>query len=453
MAICDDQKQTMGLFWSLVLYLITCNFNISNIEIVCKMSEHLHLYHKNPDITGRIIEFVIISTVLALSIDKLFTWTIFGDVNLSLQIVVLLFSCLIIFFEILIKARAPLNNGMTLMLIILLLWFLFEGLRSVQFTRAITYILLLSLSSFLYIWLSSKLQIETIYRINKKIYYYGAAVSFILFADYVYILLTKTREIIGNRNLWDVGSTAVYEVQFGKIIAFQGFSGDPNAVGIGIAIIIFCGLSFKFRKYDYLRHIINLMLISLILASNSRGAMAALFISFIFGAFLLKQKIYKWYLLFSIVGIISLMLLMQKIVWLSNPIEKISRGANSRFDQWNQILESAALNPAFGNGLRYSEHLLGKYTENSYLTLLNETGVTGLFLYLFILLTPIILFLINGKYKHPYFKVTIPWVVYSIFLLLSMLYISMEVKPILWVTVGIISGAVFSMQRNIRIRV
>jgi len=402
---------------------------------------------KKGNIASRIEGFVVIFTALSLGVDKLFTLTIFGHIDLSVQVIALLISSAIVVMGVIIVGRVPCNYQVALLLMLLMLlmsWFLFEGIRSEQVPRVMTYIILLSLCSILYLRLSSSFSGDVIYRANRKIYFYGVMIYFIIFADYVYTLLTRSQEVIGNRDLWDVGSADVYEVQYGNIIAFQGYSGDPNALGLGVAIVLFCGLSFKFIKYDFLRHIINFVLILMILASNSRGAMVALMAAFFVGALILDQKIYRWYLSLLMFGIGALLIFQFKSVGLSNPVGKISRGAVSRFEQWNTILESFSVKPFIGNGLRHSEYLLGKYTENSYLTLLNDTGVIGLLLYLIVIIFPVFLFIMTGRHKQAGLSVVTPWLVYSIFLFLSMMYISMEVKPILWVVAGIIAGSYFA---------
>jgi O-antigen ligase len=378
-------------------------------------------------------------------IEQLYSLSLWGGIDVSLQTLALMAS--VSAFAIGLLREPSIRVHALYLFSPLLAWVWFESIRSVDVGRAMTYLLLLALCGALYAGLAIRDPRLYLKRVNRRVFWIGSAVTLVLFARYLYLILFKGAAILGNPYLWDVGSGDVYEVQFGGVIAYQGFGGDPNAVGIATAIILFCGMNLRFRRLDWMRHVINALLIAVMLASNSRGAMAALIASLIIGSFLGVPYHRRYLGIIVALGAALWAFAARNAEWLtglSNPLEKLQRGSGRRFHEWSYVFDSFADQPFIGGGVRFSEALLGKYTENSYLTLLADTGFVGFFAYCIAVGTAPVLFVGFGRHRRIDMKDVMPWLVYSVFLLTSMLYISMEVKPIVWVTVGTLTGALLA---------
>jgi O-antigen ligase len=393
----------------------------------------------------RVATFIILAITLTLPVDQLFSIQLGGGVVLTVQTIALLCSGAAVVIGLLVRPVVRVQVAVLLMPAIA--WFWLAAIRSVDISRAVTYLILLSLCGAAYLQLSAHDLRGILGRINRLIYVIGATITLVCLARYGYVITHDAARILSNPQLWDVGSADVYEVQFGGIIAYQGFGGDPNAVGVATAIILFCGLSLRFRRRDWLRHVVNVMLVAAIFASNSRGAIAALAVALLVGALMGSPDYRKYLAAFATAGGALLVVVLRNLDWVSglaNPLEKLQRGSTRRFQEWSQVLDAFAEKPMLGDGLRYSEALLGKYTENSYLTLLADTGLLGLLMYGTIMLVPAALLL--SRRRHLDARLIAPWFVYAAFLLVSMLYISMEVKPVVWVTFGILASVALARQ-------
>ena len=389
-------------------------------------------------------KYVIVFLVLANIVDKYYMVTFLSHIDISIQLGLAILISGLALIEILSTGKIN-KNFLYPLIFALFMWFMFEGLRSVDMMRGITYILMLAIGIFIFIKVSSLPSSSFLLSVNKNIFVFGGALHLLMAVWYSYILLFNSGYILDHPTLWDVGPSAIYEVQLGTVIAFQGLIGDPNAVGVGAAIVLFCGLQVRFKHFDLFRHIINFIMILLILASNSRGALVALIISFVFGCLFFGDKEYKKYFLtffFVIVCLAALSWVSGDLAGFSNPVDKIDRGAGQRMEQWGMIVSSFVEQPIIGNGLRSCENLLSKYPENSYLTLLNDSGIIGAVLYCILWGFPLFMFISHRPDRRFDAESVIPWIVYSVFLLLSMGYISMEVRPIVWMTLGIIAGPV-----------
>ena len=406
------------------------------------------------------LSVLIAAVVISTGLDKLHSLTVFGGINISLQIIVLFLAAFYAMAYIMTADRMRLNTALLLSILLLLSYFVFAALRSDQPERSLTYFMMLCLCMFVFIVFSSTVNRHTLTTANKLVFLVGTLLIAAQFSRYIYILLFTQEKILSNRSLWDVGSNDVYEVIHGRHIAFQGFSGDPNLVGAAISIVLFCGMAVRFRKADVLRHVLNVFLIVVLVSSYSRGAIAALLITYFIVGVVLKHRQYRGYfyslMLVIAAGVLFIMLAGDQSISAVNPLAKFQYTFGRRFDEWGGLIARFADNPILGCGLRCDEIVLGKYAENTYLGLLLNAGILGLFLYALVVFTVYFLFFSKARRIMASYDEYSPWFAYATYLLSTMLFVSMDVKIHFWVTLSILASAVlyrsFATGADIKVR-
>lgn len=389
--------------------------------------------------------------MLSVCVDHLYDGQLFGIINFSVQTFSMLIGGLFLFFFVVSEKKVSFdknNNILRAILSLLIIVFIFQAMRSQESFRSMTYLAMLFLNIFIFLAFIEKLDMGSVWRANKFIYVSGVAILLVIFLRYLYVIFFQSAEILADQERWEVGSTDVYEVLFGRFIAFQGYAGDPNVVGAAVAGVLFCGMYLSSIVRSKYIHIINFVLILMIFASFSRGAIISLIIVFLFCGFVLNKKEYRGYAYISaILFLIGLMLspVFDTAGYSSfNPLSKFDQSINRRADEWVLLFTLWLDNPFLGGGLRYDEFTLGKYAENSHLSLLVNTGLLGAFLYWFVMfLTYFSALIVWYRRRDP---VIFPWIAYATYLIVSMGFISMEVKPHLWVTLSVL--AAFAFGRN-----
>jgi O-antigen ligase len=280
----------------------------------------------------------------------------------------------------------------------------------------------------------------------------GVVIAAALFTRYVYVVAFKFASVLSSRELWDIGSNDVYEVEYGRYIAFQGFSGDPNLVGSATAIILFCGLAVRFRRYNMVRHLLNIFLVLVIFSSFSRGAISALAATFIITAYVTGNRQYRYYL--AIIGAIFI----AGLVWMVagefpsiNPLDKFNQDFSRRIADWSTLINSVKANPILGCGLRCDEIMLGKYAENSYIAILVNIGLVGAALYYGIVLFVYCRFISNIREIIRQHENVLPWFSYTTYLILVMWFVSMDVKIHFWTALAVLAAfSIYSQRPRIR---
>lgn len=391
--------------------------------------------------TNYIVAGLIALVALSTGIDKIYSSTLPGNLSVSLQTIVAVIASLYAVYSLLANASSRINFSLLSLLLLLLSYFIFSTMRSEQIDRSLTYISMLSMSLVVFVVIAMKLNDKTLQISNRLIYLFGAPVILALFSRYAYLILYESSNIISSRELWEIGSSDVYEVEYGQYIAFQGLAGDPNLIGSATAIILFCGLSVKFRRMNIIRHLINLLLIAVIFSSFSRGAISALAATFVITVYLTGNKQYRHYL------VIMCAIFVSGYIWMTvagqnstNPLGKFSQDFTRRFSEWGALINSIEANPIFGCGLRCDEAKLGKYAENSYIGILVNVGLVGAALYYGLILFVYYNFVSRIKEIIKCYENALPWFSYTTYLILVMWFVSMDVKIHFWTALAVLSA-------------
>ncbi len=169
----------------------------------------------------------------------------------------------------------------------------------------------------------------------------------------------------------------VFETLYGKEIAYKGLHGDPNLVSVS--------LSFFFYYTIFSKHILtkfmSVIFLFAIAFSLSRGGLASL----ILGLIVLKIFESKIFSLRTIGLFITSLFGTTIVIILSGMVDKILRGADARFFEWQKIINNLDIT-FFGNGFNSIKGVIGKQAESGYLHLLYEHGLVGLLLYFFLII-------------------------------------------------------------------
>jgi len=390
--------------------------------------------------SDKIIIISIVFIILSGSLDKIYSDIVLG-LHISLSIISLFFAFSVSMIMFLHGRKVDVKLFTVAMLV--LAYFYFEILMSVQIGRAMTYWLLLFLNIFVYLIFSQAVSVSILSKVRIYVYILGCVITALIISKYLHIILFDLDSILMNESLWLTSSGEVYEVLFGRYIAYQGYSGDPNAVGMSVAIILFFGMATNLKKHGLIVHFVNSILILVIMISFSRGAIGSLFVTLFVVGFILGVARYKYYFILLVLCSLILLFGSEYLGELGfeaiNPINKFALSMDRRFGEWAMLINEILEGPIIGHGLRYDENLLGKYAENSYLALMLNTGLVGLFLFNLLIGLVYILAMIRSVVSGVV-KEVIPWLAFSTYLMLTMMYSSIELKPILWITFMVVSS-------------
>ncbi len=386
--------------------------------------------------------------ILSVSVDHLYDGRLFGVLNVSVQTFSMFLGLFYAAFFSIWSGKLYIdgnNNILRIVLFLLFIAFVFQAIRSEDYFRSLTYLAMLFINIFVFAVFSERLGMISVKRANNSIYILGVMLLGIIFAKYLYVIIFQASEILADRERWEVGSSDVYEVLFGRYIAFQAYAGDPNVVGMAIAGIVFCGMYVASVKKSGYIHLINVILILMIFVSFSRGAIISFLLVLFFCGFVLNKKEYKHYsVIFAVLLLFGFLLspiFIAEGYSAFNPLSKFSHSISRRADEWGFLFAYWIENPLLGGGLRYDELLLGKYAENSYLGLLVNTGIFGAVL--FFLAISLVYFSSLVVWLKKRDEVVFPWIAYATYLIISMGFVSMEVKPHLWVTLSVLAAFSF----------
>ena len=325
--------------------------------------------------------------------------------------------------------------------------------RSSHNADGMLYYVLMMSNLIVYVFASRYINIASLGRINIHIYIFGVLFYTLLMTVYLTQVALAGGAILDNPALWDPETIKLYEVQFGEIIAFQGLTGDPNFVGPATAIFLFIGLYSNFGKYKILSYYGNSIFFMAIFFSNSRGALLAVFlsmgVSFIINS---KSATKSNNSLLSLVSIFTAALVIASFLGAgaSNPFAKLEKGADRRLLEWGTVLEASASNPLLGMGLGFNKETIGKQAENGFITLIAETGLLGLFAFAMIPFITIRRFVKNESASRNLSEMR-PWIAYVIYLIIAMMYTSVEASPSLWIALAIIASYSTFKQPNNRL--
>jgi len=199
----------------------------------------------------------------------------------------------------------------------------------------------------------------------------------------------------------------VFETLYGKEIAYQGLHGDPNLVSVSLCFFFYYTI---FSKHILTKCMSVIFLLAVAL-SLSRGGLASLILGFM-ALKIFESKIFS----LKTIGLFFISLFGTTIiVIITGMVDKILRGADARFFQWQKIINNLDIT-FFGNGFNSIKGVIGKQAESGYLHLLYEHGLVGLLAYL------LLIFHIHLKSKEHikgssnFFKAALAFLYSSVFL-------------------------------------
>lgn len=196
---------------------------------------------------------------------------------------------------------------------------------------------------------------------------------------YLYLLFFEGKDYLELAKILDVNELTPdyfpFEILYGLRLGYQGLHGDPNLVAGLVSFFLF---SFYYSG-SKISKISSIFFAVAIFLSLSRGGIISVCLAFIFLS-VKRNKILSLNLL-AVMFLFPIFLV--TVSALVNIHEKIMRGANARFYQWNYVYENMEVT-MLGHGFNSVKRILGKQAESGYIHLLYEHGVIGLILFFFL---------------------------------------------------------------------
>ncbi|MBE7145199.1 O-antigen ligase family protein [Bacillus paranthracis] len=400
-------------------------------------------------------------TIIMLYISLYFNGVEFGalsgvKVTLIDICIGILLVCWLFYF---LKNKFFLANQLMLITLILaliiLVWIGIESLRSFQPMRSLTlnFIVIRNICVMLVVAYAILLQKEDMKRLNDSLFKYSVLISIASIVAYLIMISDQSRVLANPR------PGLIYRAGEGNIPHLQGFTQNPIILGVLLIPPIITGLSLKVKgfKRNIIKYLgLSILILTLIL-TFSRGATILLILAlFLFILANINNQGFKNTII-KYIGPIFIMIMIalpfaatfklpnSDLTFLDRLIERFMfANFESRYDNyWHQIIPKFKESPLIGDGARATEILLnGQYAENSYLEILYDTGLVGLFTWLIFLLFIIscgIHFFIKKDINGVMF---LPWLIGLIICAIGMFYISMQHNPVLWIFIGIVLGIV-----------
>lgn len=245
-------------------------------------------------------------------------------------------------------------------------------------------------------------------------------------ASFYWTIIYQSDEILRDSTLW-IDGFSVYEVLFGKIIAFQGLSNDPNLVGNSVVFILF--FSFHVIRPRLLSLFVTGCCILAIFLSSSRGSFISMTIALSLSFALVKFRLSSRKFVFSFfittcafVGIANYFFALGS---------KFSMGANRRFLEWGQAI-FIDRNIFIGADVGTIAKVLGKHSESGFINLYVEYGLIGLCLFLLVVLKSLYVGAKNFQAQSAMDRVFFSTI---IFLFITMSFTSGEISFLLWISI------------------
>ena len=234
----------------------------------------------------------------------------------------------------------------------------------------------------------------------------------------------SSESILADSSLWIVKGFAVYEVLFGQIIAFQGFSNDPNLVGNSLVFLLF--FSMYCVRPRYLGFLMVAICCLAILLSCSRGSFVAMATSVSISLALFRYRLFSAKLLLFVS--LTFMVLLGVANYFFALGDKLTRGADRRFSEWGQAV-SIDRNMLLGADVGSISQHLGKHAESGFINLYVEYGLIGLCLFLLVALRALYVGAKNFRSQNGMDRVFFSSV---LFLFITLVFTSGEISFLLW---------------------
>lgn len=419
-----------------------------------------NVFRKLNTVKGETLGLVSITALLlSLHLYGLWGFQIFGHIDISLPLVTTILIAIVWFFYALtgrLRIKRSLYVGLFLASLFVI-WVGFEAFRSPEPVRGLT-MFLLSVRNILILWLvgSSVGLIKDINRLNKLVFFMGVGVAglsvvFFLWKAYSY------SAIIANPDL--LNPPLIYEVGRKGVLRLKGFAGDPNFYSLWMVVSLLCGFTLSKSIRSFWRWFGILVIGVSLLLAMSRGFALAFVGAILFLGFIWIIKRYwkrgevRQYVKPLVVGGVFLFVL----AFIPLPffdgsvgqmvLERFRLGAGNRWELWSTVLNEEGQNFLIGSGLRGVEAVLsGRYSHNSYLDLIVETGIIGLFLWgLFIVLVSL------RAIRLMRIRAILPWIHSWFITLIFLVGFSLIYNPFLWLLGAVILGYVTSAGSGVKV--
>lgn len=331
-----------------------------------------------------------------------------------------------------------LGVGIVLMMF-LVSWIGLQSLRSPDVERAITMVGLIIRDLLLLITVGTMAaHIRDLRRLNRAVFLLGAVIAVVSV-----LLYTLNYTDSGARRTFGSVILLLDSHQIPRLI---GLASDPNFFALFMGVSLFCGLS-DIRVNPQLKWTGLAFITASIALTISRSALVAIPLA-IAAVWLIQTagrhrlinktrrvNVRTW-IASGIVGIVvfaALTILVGPVqTWTAS---RFSSSLNSpRFDRWATLTSDPQI-LVLGGGLRSAEvRLGGRYSHNSYLDILFETGAVGIAA----LLSFVFYAVRKGASRLTSAQEIAPWVQGLFFVLLMMLSASVVYHPILWVVSAVV---------------
>lgn len=280
-------------------------------------------------------------------------------------------------------------------------------------------------------------------RLNVWIFGLGVIIAFISVIIYI-PAVREYNNIVSNPALWKPGIG--YILDQGGVLRLIGLAKDPNFYSAWLSLSFFAGIMSSRSRLKWLG--IAIIALSLLLAMSRAYTVvlpASTLILLVLAVLNVKlRRALKGYIR-SII-LVAVFSLIVGAVWsltLNDIWESILKraelaGTTPRFAMWQTLIENmkSDFNPIVGQGLRGAEQALeGKYSHNSYLDVLFETGVIGFSIWsLFVVFVTI---LAIRRLAEPGW---VPWAQSWLIILGMFLSLSAPYHPYVWMLAAVIVG-------------
>lgn len=322
------------------------------------------------------------------------------------------------------------------------IWMVVSAFASPEPTRALT-MLVLQLRNFILVVVVTTLydfKIE-LQRLNQMLFVFGAVVATVSVVLYV-PAMSSYGEIVALRQLWKPG--IVYVLDQGGVIRLIGFALDPNFFSLWMSLSLTTGLTLKPSRW----RTIGMVLIVLSLAlALSRGFVAAVVASLVILSVggILKSTVrrsLRSYLrplragLPWLIALVGGLIVTGGVFWQQVMTRVQLAAATPRFAMWASLF-GTEFNPFVGLGLRGAEEALaGKYSHNTYLDVLFETGLVGMIIWIVM-----ISYVTWLGFKQMAGLAFLPWIHTWLITLGMFASLSLTYNPFPWLLAAVIIGS------------
>jgi len=271
----------------------------------------------------------------------------------------------------------------------------------------------------------------TISQFNKAVFRTSAVMSILMGGAYIVFLA------IGANSHWLLDEVVLNNVQGDRA---QWFVSDPNFFGILLLVGFLCGLWVTRERNSLVNNVLLTVIGGVIVTTLSRSVIGLCIVTSVLFAFsgtgrsINRINITKT----GVVG--SAILSGFAIVLSSVPLSQLKKRiaiSGGRAELWSPLIVNIDNHLLTGAGLRASQIVLGRYSHNSYLTMLYDGGIIGLGIFAAICASvtlPALRAWLRGE-----LDALLPWWLALVALVPFLFVFSHTYQPITWLIIGVVS--------------